>query len=369
LWTACEIEQQPLTLRKTHAVLLECQRAVESFLRPLLRPSLVRVVLAGAGTSAFIGECLAPYLGTLLRVRVDAIPTTDLVCAPYLYFLADTPTLLVSFGRSGDSPESVAAIDVAEICVHKLNHFAITCNPEGALARRLASARNGMAIVLPEEVNDRGFAMTSSFTAMAYAARAAFSTAYGMQVDIEAIADAVANVIATQTEAMKRLAGRGYERVVYLGSHMFKGLAREAALKVLELTDGGIVAVHDSSLGFRHGPKTIVNAGTLIVMFVSNDAHARQYDLDLLEELRRDCRAGGLLVITASADGISTGVECILVPSMTRALDIDLLFPFIAAPQVFAFEASLARGLRPDSPNAWGTVNRVVQGVRIHPLT
>ena len=51
---------------------------------------------------------------------------------------------------------------------------------------------------------------------------------------------------------------------------------------------------------------------------------------------------------------------------MRDAEDVDLLIPFIVAPQIFAFEESLARGLSPDNPNTSGTVNRVVQGVRIH---
>jgi len=162
------------------------------------------------------------------------------------------------------------------------------------------------------------------------------------------------------------LAAKGYERVVYLGSHIFKGLAREAALKLLELTDGAVIAAYDSPMGFRHGPKTMVNDRALVVVFLSNDAYTRRYDLDLLEEIRRDGKAGGLLAICGRDDEVPAGVERILVPAMADAQDIDLLIPFIAAPQIFAFEESLRRGLSPDNPNVAGTVNRVVQGVRIH---
>ena len=83
-----------------------------------------------------------------------------------------------------------------------------------------------------------------------------------------------------------------FERVVYLGSNELKGLAREAALKMLELTDGRVIAIADYPLGFRHGPKTILNGSTLVVAFLSNDAHTRRYELDLLTELRRDARGG-----------------------------------------------------------------------------
>src|SRR3974377_2469760 len=114
LATASEIAQQPAMLRKTHAALVDRKDEVERFVGPLLDRAATRVIMTGAGPSAFIGECLAPYLGACLPCRVEAIPTTDLVCAPSLYFEAETPTLLVSFARSGDSPESVAALDLAE---------------------------------------------------------------------------------------------------------------------------------------------------------------------------------------------------------------------------------------------------------------
>ena len=366
LWTAREIAQQPAMLRKTHAALVARKEELESFLRPLLERAATRVVLTGAGTSAFIGECLAPYLAARLPCRVEAIATTDLVSGPTLYFEADTPTLLVSFGRSGDSPESVAALDLADRFVGDIHHLAITCNPDGALARKIGTAGKGVAILLPEETHDRSFAMTSSFSCMLYAALAALSGIGGMAARVDRIAQAVEIVLASQADAMKALAAKGYERVVYLGSHIFKGLAREAALKLLELTDGAVIAAYDSPMGFRHGPKTMVNDRALVVVFLSNDAYTRRYDLDLLEEIRRDGKAGGLLAICGRDDGVSAGVERILVPAMADAQDVDLLIPFIAAPQIFAFEESLRRGLSPDNPNVAGTVNRVVQGVRIH---
>jgi D-galactosamine 6-phosphate deaminase/isomerase len=366
LWTAREITQQPAMLRKTHALLVADKDALERFLRPLLDRAATRVILTGAGTSAFIGECLAPYLTAKLPCRVEAIPTTDLVSAPYLYFEANTPTLLVSFGRSGDSPESVAALDLANQFVGDIHHLAVTCNPDGALARRIGAAGNGMAILLPEETHDRSFAMTSSFSCMTYAALAALSGIDGMQVRVDRMAQAVETVIVTQADAMRTLAGKGYERVVYLGSHIFKGLAREAALKLLELTDGAMIAAYDSPMGFRHGPKTIVTDRTLVVIFLSNDAYTRRYDVDLLDEILRDGRHGGVLAISGRDEGVPGGVERVLIPAMADAEDVDLLLPFIAAPQIFAFEASIGRGLLPDKPNVSGTVNRVVQGVRIH---
>ena len=56
----------------------------------------------------------------------------------------------------------------------------------------------------------------------------------------------------------------GVSRVVYLGSDVLKGVAQESALKVLELTAGKVVALHDSPMGFRHGPKSVTDDDTVI---------------------------------------------------------------------------------------------------------
>lgn len=369
LWTAREIEQQPAMLRETFATLLARRAEVERFVRPLLTNAEMRTILTGAGTSAFIGECLAPYLSARLLGRVEAIATTDLVSAPHLYFEPQTPTLLVSFARSGNSPESVAAVELANRCVGAMHHLAVTCNPQGALAGKFRHGGNGISLLLPEATHDRSFAMTSSFSCMLMSSLVALAGFDGMQGRVDRVARSAADVVSAQAAAMRMLAAQRHERVVYLGSHIFKGLAREAALKLLELTDGQVVSAFDSPMGFRHGPKAIVNARTLVVIFLSNDAYTRYYDLDLLNEVRRDGRSGGLLAICARDGDVPDDVARIVVPEMQDAEDVDLLVPYVVAPQMFAFEQSLGRGITPDHPNPSGTVNRVVQGVRIHPLT
>lgn len=367
LWTAREIAHQPAMLRETQALLMARRTEIKAFLKPLLAKTDLRVILTGAGTSAFAGDCLAPVLSKRLGRRVEAIPTTDLVSAPHLYFEAETPTLVVSFGRSGNSPESVAAIELADRLVRDLHHLVITCNADGALAG-LGKAPRGLTVQLPEPTHDRSFAMTSSFSCMTYAALAVFSGIAAMDGRVDAIARATEDVIANYTSVMQAAAAEGYERVVYLGSHIFQGLARESGLKLLELTNGALVTMFDSPLGFRHGPKTIVNDRTLIVVFFSNNAYTRSYDIDLLDELRRDNDAARVIAITAQ-DGVGLAKsDEISIVGLETADDAELLIPFIVAPQILAFFESLRLGLRPDKPNTSGTVNRVVQGVRIHEL-
>jgi tagatose-6-phosphate ketose/aldose isomerase len=366
LWTAREISQQPAVWPKIESLLNGTAGALRAFLRPLLDRKDLRIVLTGAGTSAFIGECLAPALKRSTQLRVEAIPTTDLVGSPDSWFEAAVPTLLVSFARSGNSPESLAALNLAEQWVKDCHHLILTCNPDGELYRRGAQLQNALVLLLPEETNDRGFAMTSSFTGMILAASLAFDS---LRLDrAELLSRWAAGVLQTQVPYISELARAGFERVVYLGGQEFKGLAREAALKMLELSDGRIVALAETPLGFRHGPKTIVNSKTLVVMFLSNDSHARQYETDLLRELRSDGVAARIVALSAS-DGKSesSSPEGITVDARSTATNLGLCFPYAVFAQTLAFLRSLSLGLRPDTPNARGVVNRVVQGVSIYP--
>jgi tagatose-6-phosphate ketose/aldose isomerase len=368
LWTAREIAQQPASWRRTQDLLRQHAVQIAGFLTPsLARPDL-RIILTGAGSSAFIGECLAPLLLRQLGRRVEAIATTDLLSGPRQYFQQDVPTLLVSFGRSGGSPESVAVVDLAEQMLRECHQLVFTCNEQGALYQRCRERRNSLAILLPAETHDKGFAMTSSFTAMMLAARIAFHGADDGAPAVALIARAAEQVIDQHNATLRELAVENYSRVVYLGSNGFKALAREAALKLMELTDGKVIAAFDSPLGFRHGPKTIVTRDTLLFVFVSNDPYTRCYDLDLLRELRSDAVAGRVIAITAQVHDIVTQSEYLQVQQLGGAGDGDLYFPYIVCAQLYAFHRSLSLGNKPDLPSNSGTVNRVVRGVTIHSL-
>ena len=363
-WTAREISQQPAVWTDIQRIMARDADALRAYLEPLLcRPEL-RIVLTGAGTSACVGECLAPALTRRLGRRVEAVATTDLVGSPNSWLPPAAPLLLVSFARSGDSPESVAALGLAEQTLSECYHLIVTCNREGELYRRGRSLQNARVLLLPEETNDRGFAMTSSFSGLLLAAALAFDL---LAPDAPAALARWGNQVLTDFESAASLARAGFERVVYLGSNEFKGLAREAAMKSLELTDGTIVAIGETPLGFRHGPKTILNAKTLVVMFLSNDDYARRYEMDLLRELRAEGVAARVVALTARDAKSLPQQDDVVVAGAASATDVALCFPYAVFAQTLAFHQSRALGLRPDAPHTKGLVNRVVQGVSIYP--
>ena len=358
-WTAQEIAHQPAVWAEATA--LADGSDIAAWIAQALADPRTRVVFTGAGTSAYIGDSLVPVVSRRWGRTVESVPSTDLVAAPRSVFPADVPTLLVSFARSGNSPESVAAVDLADAVLPHCRHLVITCNPEGALAAASATRSNARLLVLPARTNDRAFAMTSSFTTMLLVAARLFGVIE--RAPVEAGTAALRQGAAVARE----LVDAGFDRIVYLGGNALHGLARESALKMLELTDGQVIAMHETPLGFRHGPKTIVNETTLVVMFISNDPLVRAYDLDLLRELRADARAQRVFAIGGQGKDLAPGVD-LVVEGLENAGEFDTIAPFVVVAQLLALRRSASLQLTPDHPSRSGTVNRVVRGVVIHPM-
>lgn len=362
--TRQEIDQQPALWRRVPGVIDAGSR---DFVAHALADPDVQVVLAGAGTSAYAGEVLAPSLRRSLRRRVASVPTTDVVADPLGCFAQDVPTLLVSFARSGDSPESVAAAALADQLLTNVQHLVLTCNPDGQLARQYGTRTSAHVVHMPEGANDQGFAMTSSFTSMMLAAQLLLDPE-GSDGLADRVAPVGERVLSAWDAAAQDLSGRGYRRVVYLGSGPFQGLAHESALKLLELTAGRVLALAGSSLGFRHGPKSVLDEDTLAVVYLSNDPHTRAYDLDLWHELRGSGGAERVMAISADHGDDASRATPWLLGDAAHLNDSALALPAVLFAQQFALHNSMRLGLTADNPFLGGEVNRVVQGVKIHDL-
>jgi tagatose-6-phosphate ketose/aldose isomerase len=364
--TVREILQQPDVWREASENLEKHKDELQEFLAPLLAHPKLRIVLTGAGTSAFVGSIAAPALSRLLDRRVDAIATTDIVSNPRVYFAEDLPTLLVSFARSGNSPESIAATELADEVLSDVSHLILTCNESGKLFVEHSERPKSKVVLMPERANDEGFAMTSSFTSMLLSSLLILGG--GDDVAVSALSAAGARALELVQEPARELAARGFERVVYLGSGPLTGLARESALKLLELTAGKVVSYYDSSLGFRHGPKSVLNDSTLVIVYVSSDPYTRHYDLDIITELQETMPAGNLVVISALPLSLGSEVRTFVFEELRALDDAYLAVAFVTIAQVLALSFSTQLGVTTDNPFPGGNVNRVVKGVQIYAL-
>jgi tagatose-6-phosphate ketose/aldose isomerase len=354
--TAEEIAHQPVLWRDLAAHLAAEKSRIAAFLGDRLRDPQQRVILTGAGSSAYVGEIIADEINAAWPCQVRAISTTSLLTHPALYLESGAPTLLVSFARSGNSPESTAAVQLVRDLVPKARFLNITCNAEGALAQQSAQDSQTFNLMMPAASCDRGFAMTSSFTCMLLAALCVLDPDFQPE-RLETLAALGEQALDQWSAPVAELAAQPVSRVVYLGSGPLEALAKEAALKILELSAGSVLAMANSPLGFRHGPKAAVNQGTLVVMFRSSDPLARRYENDLLAELQRDQVAKRCVTVGAGGDiGIDT-------PSWPDAWLSPL---WLLMAQQYALHQSALLNFRPDNPFTGGIVNRVVQGVTIY---
>ena len=372
--TAKEIIQQPDTWRESVKNLIKNKIEIKSFIDYFLSKKEFRIILTGAGTSAFAGEVCEPYLTSLLNKRVEAIATTDLVASPKSYFIKYIPTLLVSFARSGNSPESVHAVNLATQLVDDLYQVVITCNENGKLAKNTVNDEKSLLLLMPPQTNDLGFAMTSSFTTMVLNAMAVFNinNIENFSSDVDKLSNSVNDFIENNIEKVTSLANEDFERIVYLGSSTSKGIARESALKVLELTAGKVNASYDTPLGFRHGPKSVVDDETVSVIYISNDEYTRKYDLDLAKEMLAHKKNDKVVIVgdNIEEDILNKADYVFNVENINYTVENEVLLPLqqIIFGQMLSFLKSVNLGITPDNPCPTGEVNRVVQGVILHEL-
>lgn len=353
-WTAREIEQQPDVWLKVANDIETKREEIEGWLDEALSNPKTRIILTGAGTSAYVGEALAPFLSKKISRTVEAISTTDIVSDPEQYLFKERTTLIISYARSGNSPESVAACELCDQIIDNAYHLIITCNKEGALAKMKGTDKNKHVLLMPDETNDKSFAMTSSFSSMLLATALIFNL--GNDKLSQSIETSRKILTPEFLEKISTLSQVRFNRVVCLGAGGLLGIAREAALKILELSNGEIDCYFESPLGFRHGPKLVVDENTLVLLIGSNNTYSKQYDSDLLMEIKHDNKTKNVLNLLEGLDCEDSDFD-----------DLWLSFPYILYCQIFAFYKSLNLNITPDNPCPTGEANRVVQGVKIYP--
>lgn len=371
--TTAEIAQQPELWRDAFNIYKNNLGGVEKFLAEAraMGEGRLSIVFTGAGTSDYVGDTCAPYLrhaGNTALYDFKPVASTDIVSAPRDFLDPEEPTVLVSFARSGNSPESLAAVQIARKFVKNVKFLNITCAPEGTLAVEAENDPDSYTILIPR-ANDKGFAMTGSYSCMTLISTLIFdeSSLEQKAAWVEQIAKMGEEVVEREQEVADYLAG-DFNRVTYLGSGSFGGLAQESQLKILELAHGLVATSFDTSMGYRHGPKSFVDDKTLVFVYVNNDEYTRQYDLDILREIGGDGIAARTIAVQQDCGETYEG-DSFTFKGYPELPEGYLALPFIMFAQTVSLLNSVRVGNTPDTPSPTGTVNRVVKGVTIHPFT
>ena len=361
-----EIRQQPRVWRKAYDIIRARKAEIQAFLDANLDEDFT-IVLTGAGTSAYIGDALEPALSRIRR-GFRAIATTDIITDPGLYFDKDSKILLVSFARSGNSPESVGAVKAVEKTAGKVVHVFITCNENGELAKMKGS--NILTILLPPETNDVSLAMTSSYSTMLLVCSmiARIDHIEDEKESIDILAEKVEAAMDRYEAAIRDIADRPFTRAIFLGSGPLKGVAEESRLKLQELTDGAVMCAYDSFLGFRHGPKALVNPNSLLVYLLSSKPDVQRYELDLIRQIKSNNKVTASIVVCQQKPALEADCYdlCVEIGLPESVADYYACVSYIFVGQMMGFFKSIATGLCPDSPSVSGNISRVVEGVTLY---
>ncbi|HPZ89546.1 MAG TPA: SIS domain-containing protein [Flavihumibacter sp.] len=332
-------------------------------------PRTKKIILTGAGTSAFIGLNLRGCFQQMTGIPTEAVATTDIVSHPHHYFLPNEPLLLISFARSGNSPESAAAIALADDICQQCHHLIITCNREGALVQQ-APRSTHLHFFLPPQANDISLAMTSSYSGMLLTGLlfAHINELSSTKTKVQKTAAYASRLINSYAALLKETARLSFNRVVFLGAGPLAGTATEASLKMLELTDGKVVSRNDTYLGFRHGPKSIIDAQTLVVYFLSSaNTHSRQYETDLVQSIKKGTAPLLEIGVAETRQASSLFTQQYFFNDEASVGDENFLaLPYIIVAQLLGFYKSLQLHLKPDSPSVNNDITRVVEGVTIY---
>ncbi len=205
--------------------------------------------------------------------------------------------------------------------------------------------------------------MTGSFSNLALAGMA-LEHRTRLHEEIHGVCRRVAEILRQSNDAMAEISRSCGDRIVILSSSMH-ALTKEAALKIIELTDGRVMALPETFLGLRHGAVGFLREDTPVVCFLSSDSRKRVYELDLIEDLRG--KGLGRLVVIGNDAGLALSRDW-FIPATAPNLPDGLRTPFeIPLAQLLAYHLSLAVNVDPDNPSPQGTITRVVRPFRLHP--
>lgn len=368
-FTESEILSQPELWLKLYYEYHLDKEELKKYLNQLLYNDDVRIILTGAGSSAFIGDVLLGVFSNRFKNPVNAVPTTDLITHPELYFNKNNKYLLISFARSGNSPESSQAVILSEELSLSVSHLIITCNSQSELIEAVSS-KNKFIFLLPPEANDKGLAMTASFTSMLLAGLLISRINYDEQLNeqFDILYKYGNRILNGYSKDIQKVASLDFKRAVFLGSGMLKGIARESQLKLQELTDGKVICKYDSFMGFRHGPKVVMDEDTLIVYLFSNNQYANQYEKDLVATIARSRKnLFSIGVMEENIDSVNVDLRIVLSENGKKIQEEFLTVVSVLPAQLLGFFKSINLGLKPDAPSESGMIHRVVQGVNIYP--
>lgn len=357
--TAEGICNQPTAWLKTLEYVEEKRGTFNAFFDKVKKFDNYQIIFTGTATSEYTGNSLVKALQNKYNGKLSCISSNDLVSSPYLYINSETPTLIVTFSRSGNTTESVGAMDVIDKLSKNLYYLNFTCNEKGKIVK---DGDNILSLVLPQEANDKSFVITTSYSAMYLCALLLFDPEY--EKYIKDTADALNNFFEKDYAKIKEIMDKKeFNRIMYLGSDCLKDLAQDAMLKTIELSVGKVASVFETPMAIRHGTKCFIDDKTLVVMLFSDNEYTNKYELDIHNEIKGNDNAG---IISIVNNEVQVDSDCVIKLNGCNIKNSTMLVAeYAPVVQMITMLAAIKSGKEPDNPFK-GKVSRVVEGVKIY---
>jgi len=298
-------------------------------------------LFVGCGTSFYLAEAAALSWTTLTGEPARPVPASEILLFPELLKAGSAAKQAIVISRSGRTSEAVRAAAVLRKGL-RIPTIGITCAENSELERECE-----LCIVL-QAADEKSTVMTRSFTSMLLSLQVLAAIRAGKAQFIDSLLE-MAKGFAVQLPAIAArmrafVSNHEFADYIFLGQGAFHGIAREAALKVMEMSCSYSQFFH--TLEFRHGPKAIVSPATCLTFFISETG--KEAEAEVLAEMKE---LGGVNVAVCNRanEQIRRGAD-LVIELDSKSNEISLLAPFAVPCQVMGFFTGLQKGLNPDQP-------------------
>jgi glutamine---fructose-6-phosphate transaminase (isomerizing) len=295
----------------------------------------------GCGTSFYLAEAAANSWTLLTGQRARALPGSEPLLFPELALAKEPNLQAVVISRSGKTSEALRAANLFKSEIH-VPTIGITCAPNTPLEDicdvtiRISSA------------DEKSTVMTRSFTSMLLALQHLAARTVKNESCLKSL-ESMAVQFVPQIQAIAEkmqgfVANHNFEDYVFLAQGPFYGIAREASLKVMEMSCSYSQAFH--ALEFRHGPKAIVSENTCLMFFLSENGY--QAEKEVLGEM---AELGGVIITICNRASEHVRRNSDLVFELGfDGPDVARLAPYVVPAQLLGFFTGTKKNLDPDNP-------------------
>jgi len=361
--TAAAIVDQPRLWQEGLAKVSASRPAVDTFWQQCDANS--RIVITGAGSSLLAAQACINWLRSVLPRPVEVIPATDLVLAPEL---AGQKMILVSVSSSGNTPETVRAVEQQLAARPGTPHLAITNNAQSRLAQLASQQPGGLFIPVPEGTSNGSFAATAEFTVPMWYIMLLLAPAQWPELErvLPVLQRGISGFLNNYAGDIEQWAAQPRDNIIALGALSLKAIACETSLKLLEMGNGSIMTAWHAMLEFRHGPKLAVNRDATVVGYIAARPEIRRYDLDMMAELTSE-RSPAAQIIGIGHDALPADHQVcdryyhFACPELAHFHESFCAILYVVFAQVAGLYRAIALGVTPDNPSSDGKVAKVAK--------